>query len=350
MPAVKPIPYYINDFLEYCEIEKGLSPITVRNYARFLERFFEWLKKNKLEKIKPPQLNEDHIRKYRLWLSRRPNSNNPMLPGISFSTQTRYLIALRAYLLFFDEMGIPAISPQKVKLPKEHRQKTIKFLTIEQLEKLFSIPNIKTYTGLRDRAILEVLFSTGLRVAELVSLNRKQFSDIEKRKDFELSIIGKGGHPRIVYFSPRALYWLKRYLSMRDDDSKALFVRLKGPTSAPRRLSARSVELMVQRCAIRAGLPVAVTPHTLRHSFATDLLSQGVDLRVVQEFLGHKNISTTQVYTHITNKRLREIHRKFHSGRMIDFTSTESINNDKDSDAPAADKGDKIILQRKPNL
>lgn len=311
---LKPIPQYLNDFLEYCEVEKGLTPITVKNYERFLNKFLVWLKKNRLENISPAELKEEHISQYRIWLSRLPNTVRKGAAGISVSTQLRYLIALRAFLTYFHEKNIPSLPTEKIKLPKE-RERVIKFLRLEDIEKLLSAPSTNTLTGLRDRAILETLFSTGMRVSELTSLNVKQLAGAENKKDYELNIVGKGGYPRTVYFSERALYWIKRYLKERTDCNEALFVRTKGPASSALRLTTRTVERLLEKYSKITGLPFLATPHTLRHSFATDLLNQGVDLRTVQEFLGHRNIATTQVYTHVTSKRLKDIHRKFHGGR-----------------------------------
>ncbi len=311
----KPILQYFTDFLEYIEVEKGLSPNTVKNYGRFLKRFLDWLEKNKLSSLTPRDLSAEHVWKYRIWLSRLPNAVRRTQDGLRTSTQSRYLIALRMFLVFFHERDIESLPTEKIKLPKEHRERLVKFLDAAQVERLVEAADSKTETGLRDRAILETLFSTGLRVAELVALERKQFAGARGRTDYEISITGKGGYPRTVYFSERALSWVQKYLSSRGDEDAALFVRLKGPGGDSRRLTTRAVENIVQKYAKKAGLPLLATPHTLRHSFATDLLTQGVDLRTVQEFLGHRNIATTQVYTHVTNKRLRDIHRKFHSGR-----------------------------------
>lgn len=313
----KSIISYLVDFLEYSEIEKGLAPTTTQNYARFLKKFFNWLEKNNFKNLEPQDLTEDMVWKYRLWLSRLPNSVRKSSPGLHSSTQTRYLIALRALLAFFHEKNISTLPTEKVKLPKERKTRQIKFLELAELEKLFSCPNVKTPIGLRDRVILETLFSTGMRVAELVSLDRKHLIGAKNKTDFEMSIIGKGGYPRTVYFSERAIYWIKKYLATRQDDEKALLVRFSGPKSAPARLTTRSVESLVQKYAKMAGISVLATPHTLRHSFATDLLNQGVDLRIVQEFLGHRSIATTQIYTHVTSKRLRDVHRKFHGGKNL---------------------------------
>ena len=314
----KPLTHHLTNFLEYCEVEKGLSPITSKNYSRFLQKFFQWIEKNGLKNLTPEDLTEDHVWKYRLLLSRLPNSVRKASLGLSASTQTRYLIALRAFCAYFHEKNIPSLPTEKIKLPKEKSERQVKFLDLEQIEKLLLSPDINNTAGLRDRAMLETLFSTGLRVAELVGLDQKHLVGASHKKDFEMSIIGKGGYPRTVYFSERALYWIKKYIEARSDNDQALFVRSRGSSGdESSRLTTRSVEVVVQKYSQRAGLPLLATPHTMRHSFATDLLNQGVDLRTVQEFLGHRNIATTQVYTHVTSKRLKDIHRKFHGGRKL---------------------------------
>lgn len=314
---LKPILQYLTEFLEYCEVEKGSRPNTVKNYSRFLRHFFVWLEKNNLVKLTPDKLTEEHIWKYRVWLSRQPNKVRHAATGLHISTQSRYLIALRALLGFFHERNIPSLPTEKIKLPREVEERRIKFLDLDNINKLLSSPSIKNLTGLRDRAILEALFSTGLRVSELTSLDRKHLAGAKNKQDFEIAVTGKGGRTRTIYFSERALEWINKYLASRSDDDNALFIRLKGPASNSLRLTPRGIELIVQKYAKLSGIPLLATPHTLRHSFATDLLNQGVDLRTVQEFLGHKNIATTQVYTHVTNKRLRDVHRKFHGGRKI---------------------------------
>ena len=304
---------HIPEFLEYLDIEKGLSQKSQETYNRFLDKFIFWLRKNNLEKLLPHQLTEDHIRKYRFFLSQSFNKNTK--EPIKRSTQNYYLIALRNLLNYFADHDILSLPAEKIKLIKQ-KERMIKFLNLEQIEKLLNTPNTKNIIGLRDRAILETLFSTGLRIAELVSLNRDQFLNISQKKDFELSIVGKGGRPRTVYFSERAIFWLKKYLETRQDKEKALFINYKGPSQqAGKRLSARAIENLVKKYALLSGCPATTTPHTLRHSFATDLLKKGVDIRIVQEFLGHKNISTTQIYTHVTSSQLKEIHRKFHGFR-----------------------------------
>jgi integrase/recombinase XerD len=296
---------YLNDFLDWLDVEKGLSSKTQENYARFLKKFFDWLKINNLENLKPFELSPEHVYKYKTFLSRK------LKKVLKQSTQTYYLIALRQFLNFFAEKDIKSLPPEKVKLPKKKTEKVIHFLTLEQVEKLLEAPDTSNEIGLRDRAILETFFSTGMRAGELVNLNREQIKIKPETRDLEITIIGKGQRPRTVYFSERAVFWLKKYLETRKDKEKALFINYRGKKPGTR-LTIRSLERIVKKYAILAGLPLNTVCHTLRHSFATDLLSKGVDLRVVQEFLGHKNISTTQIYTHITRPQLREIHKKYH--------------------------------------
>jgi len=311
----KPIIEHIPGFLDYCEVEKGLSNNTQRNYQHYLRKFTSWLKENNKEALLPHNLNSDDIWSYRLYLSRSQDKRGKTLKRI---TQHYYLIALRALLSYFTAKDIVSLPSDKITLPRDVKKgKTIKFLNLEQIEKLLLAPDIKTKMGLRDRAILETFFSTGLRIAELVVLNREQFTNIKNKKDLELGIIGKGGYPRTVYFSERAFFWIKRYLEDRNDKETPLFIHYRSRRNAESRLTARSIERIVKKYAIISGIPIFTTPHTLRHSYATDLLNQGVDLRSIQEFLGHRSIVTTQIYTHVTNKRLRDIHRKFHSGKDL---------------------------------
>lgn len=302
---IKPISQYLNDFLDWLDIEKGLSSKTQENYARFLKKFFIFLKENNLEDLRPFELSPQLIFKYRVFLSRK------IKRPLKRVTQNYYLIALRQFLTFFAEKDIPSVSPEKIKLPKLKTEKIIHFLTLDQIEKLLNTPDVSTEIGLRDKAILEVLFSTGMRAGELINLNRNQIKIKSETKDLEISIIGKGQRPRTVYFSERAVFWLKKYLDKRKNKEKALFINYRGKKPQTR-LTIRSLERIVKKYAILAGLPLNTVCHTLRHSFATDLLRKGVDLRIVQEFLGHKNIATTQIYTHVTKPQLREIHRKCH--------------------------------------
>jgi len=318
MAADKPLINYLNDFLDYCEIAKGLSSKTQENYRRFLNKFFNWLKANKLGALSPAKLTPDQVWQYRVYLSRHLNPKTKK--GLKKTTQNYYLIALRSLLEFFIEKKIASLSPTQIKLAKDKADKEIKFLNLDQVEKLLLSPDLNKIIGLRDRAILEVLFSTGLRVAELVSLNRDQFKLKETTRGLEISIIGKGEKIRTIYFSERAVNWLKKYLAKRDDLDEALFVNYKrgaAKKGASRRLTTKSIGDIVKKYIKISGLPVMATPHTIRHSYATDLLTQGVDLRLVQEFLGHKNIVTTQIYTHVTNKQLKEIHKKFHGGSRL---------------------------------
>ncbi|MDP2650624.1 MAG: tyrosine-type recombinase/integrase [bacterium] len=312
----KSLPQYVSDYLDWLDIEKGLSSKTQENYSRFLKRFLDWLKENKLSGLKPHELSPDHIWKYRTYLARQTRSKRSS-KSLKKATQGYYLITLRSFLSFFAERDILAIPPEKIKLPLDKADKKVRFLSLEQLERLFEIPDTSSPSGLRDRAILETFFSTGMRIAELVALNREQIESSLNKDDLELGIVGKGGRARTVYFSSRTLGWLKRYLKTRNDKDKALFINYRGPTDAPRRLTPRSIEKNIQRYALLAGLPFNTTPHVLRHSFATDMLSQGVDIRILQEFLGHKSITATQIYAHVTSKKLREIHRQFHGGQRL---------------------------------
>lgn len=313
-----PLAGHIITFLEYCEVEKGLSPVSTRNYDNFLKTFTSWLSEAKLSSLKPHELTSEHVWSYRLFLSRKKDSKGKY---IKKTTQNYYLIALRNLLNYFSEKDISSLPSEKIKLPKlTDKDKTIKFLKFSQVEKLMTMPDASKPEGLRDSAILEVLFSTGMRVSELTSLNITQFNteNLIKGKfaDQELSISGKGGSTRTVYFSNRSLKALANYLKIRKDMFSPLFINYKKNASdREHRLTPRSVERLVKKYATMAGLPVKATPHSLRHSFATDLLEQGADMRSVQELLGHKNIVTTQIYTHLTNPRLRDIHKKFHSGK-----------------------------------
>lgn len=305
--SLKPLPQHTSDFLDWLDIEKGLSSKSQENYSRFLKKFLFWLKSNKLEDLKPHQISQEHIWKYRVFLSRK--SSKPLKK----STQNYYLIALRSLLNYFADRDIISLPAEKIKLAKDGRERQVHFLTLEQLEKLFEMPtNTKTRQGLRDRAILETFFSTGMRIAELVGLNKEQIKVPVGGGELEVGIMGKGGRARTVYFSEGALRSLEEYLKTRNDNDKALFINYRSGGGNSRRLTSRSIEKMIKRYALLAGLPITTTPHVMRHSFATDLLNQGVDIRILQEFLGHKSISATQIYAHVTSKKLREIHKKFH--------------------------------------
>jgi site-specific recombinase XerD len=308
--STKPLPQHINDFLDFLEIEKGLSSKTQENYSRFLKKFLVWLEKNNLEKLLPHQLTADHVWKYRVYLSRQnDHSGSPLKKN----TQNYYLIALRSLLNYFSKRDINSLPSDKIELSRQKEEKPVRFLNLDQLKRLLDMPNIDNVAGIRDRAILETFFSTGMRISELVSLNCEQIKLAQGKNDFELAIVGKGQKTRTVYFSPRALEWIRKYLQTRKDNFKPLFINYRTRQDCEKRLTPRYIEKVMKHYIIKAGLPLNTTPHVLRHTFATDLLSQGVDIRILQEFLGHKSITATQIYTHVTSKKLREIHKEFHS-------------------------------------
>jgi site-specific recombinase XerD len=317
--STTPLVKYIPDFLDYCDVVKGLSNKSIENYGRFLNKFVGWLHREKLENIKPHELTADHVYKYRLYLSRNISSKDGKY--LKKNTQNYYLIALRALLIYLAKNDILSLPAEKIALAKEPKNKKVHFLKLGQIEKLLLSPALDNIIGLRDRAILETLFSTGLRVGELVTLNRDQLNvdylSKHQPSELELPITGKGGYTRTVYFSKRSLEWIAKYLQKRSDNEKALFVSFTRTKKPGKRLSVRSVEKIIKKYVKLAGLPINTSPHTLRHSYATDLLNQGVDIRLVQEFLGHQNIATTQIYTHVTNKKLRDVYRKFHSGEKL---------------------------------
>ena len=292
------------DFLEYLEIEQNRSQKTIANYDHYLTRLIDFA-----GDIPVSDVDAELIRKWRLWLNRLGTNVSDELQK---NTQNYHLIALRSFLKFCAKRDIKAMPADKIELAKSNR-KQVTFLTPEELARLFNAPKIDTPNGLRDRAILELLFSSGLRVSELVALNR---GDVNlKRKEF--MVRGKGQKDRPVFVSDEAAEWLQQYLQKRDDNANPMFIRYSGNKKVSidgnfYRLTARSVQRLVARYALLAGITKKVSPHTLRHSFATDLLMNGSDLRSVQAMLGHSNISTTQIYTHVTDPHLKEIHKKFH--------------------------------------
>jgi site-specific recombinase XerD len=313
----------ITEFLEYLEVERNVSRLTVRNYKHYLERFLAFLaplpassvsitgEKPDLPKVPVTAITTDSVRKYRLYLSRFVDDHDISLKRV---TQNYHLIALRSFLKYCLKRDVVVMSPEKIDLPKADSH-SIKFLERADVDRLLNMPEISKDEGLRDKAILEVLFSTGLRVSELTSLNREQIN-FESR---EFGVIGKGRRQRVVFLSEGAADWLKRYLDKREDEFPPVFIRYAGktPDESDRtgksiRLSPRSVQRLVEKYVKKARLPIKITPHGLRHSFATDLLSGGADLRAIQEMLGHKNVSTTQIYTHVTNPQLKKIHAQFH--------------------------------------
>jgi site-specific recombinase XerD len=308
VPEKSEIGRKINDFLEYLQVERGASPLTLRNYKHYLSRFILWMDKEGLrEDLK--DINSDIVRSFRVFLSNLPGEHGNQMTR---RTQGYHVIAIRSFLKWLLKNDYQVMAPDKIDLPKvEERQ--VKFLNGEQVDRLLNAPSLSTIQGKRDKAILEVLFSTGLRVSELTKLDRDKIN-MDRR---EFGIIGKGGRARVVFLSSRAVDWLIKYLNERNDHYKPLFVRHKGkidPTTPDEkmRLTPRSVQRLIKKYSHKIKLPVEVTPHVMRHSFATDLLNAGADIRSVQEMLGHKNISTTQIYTHVTNRQLRDVHSAFH--------------------------------------
>ncbi len=290
------------EFLEYLEIEKGRSIKTVENYDRYLARYLAFSKVTS-----PAKLTEQSVREFRIHLNRQAGTSGTM----KHKTQNYYMISLRAFLKFLRKREIESLNPERIELAKVGAR-DLDLISSSELDRLMAGPKGDSLPSLRDRAILELFFSTGLRVSELTSINR----DIDLSRD-EYSIRGKGEKIRVVFLSPEAKAAIKKYLDKRGDIDEALFIQMgKASKSAKElRLTPRSIERLVKRYAVKAGITRKVTPHVLRHSFATDLLENGADLRSVQALLGHANIATTQVYTHITDKHLREVHSKFHGKR-----------------------------------
>lgn len=297
----------ITDFLEYLEIERGASQKTIQNYDHYLKRFLDFA-----GDVEPEKIDLPIVRKYRLHLSRWTDSETKK--PLKRVTQNYFMIALRAFLRYLARQDIETLSAEKIELG-ETEASPIKVLDADALERLLAAPDVTNKSGLRDRALLETLFSTGLRVSELASLNCDTVN-LDRR---EFSVVGKGNKERIVFLSDDSVKWLDQYLKSRKDSFKPLFIRFQGKTDLENdgesmRLTSRSIERIVEKYVKSVGLSVKATPHTLRHSFATDLLINGADIRSVQEMLGHSNISTTQIYTHITNKHLKDVHKSFHSG------------------------------------
>lgn len=298
------------EFLEYVEIEKGRSLNTVRNYDQYLSRFIGFTK------IKEPkEITDALVKNFRIWLNRQETKKEKGAPPgtLKKRTQNYYLIALRAFLKYLARQGISSLSPDRIELAKVP-ERSLNLIDIDELDRLLKAPDTNTLKGLRDKAILELLFSTGLRVSELCALPR----DINLKLD-ELSVRGKGEKVRVVFISDTARDAVKRYLDKRDDMDDALFVQINNRKNEKLsqkkdslRLDRRTIERIIKQYAIKSGISKKVTPHVMRHLFATDLLRNGADLRSVQMLLGHANINTTQIYTHVTDTELKNVHKKFH--------------------------------------
>jgi site-specific recombinase XerD len=297
-------------------VERNRSPKTIVAYRHYLDRLASWLGKD----IDIEELDAQKVRKYRLFLS---NFTDEYGEPLLLRTQTYHIIAIRSLLKYCLKRDLNVLAPDKIELPKPDDH-AIQFLTAEELEKLLTAPDTSTMAGLRDRALMELLFSTGLRVAELTGLDRRMLST----ETGELRVVGKGRKERIVFISDRAKHWMKTYLERRSDPNEAAFVGYRGKGTgvdpSPQveaqatRLTPRSVDRILQKYTLEAGIVKNITPHSLRHSFATDLLINGADIRSVQTLLGHASITTTQIYTHITNQHLKEVHDKFHGKKLED--------------------------------
>ncbi len=294
----------ISDFIEHLEVERGRSQKTAENYYLYLQRLIEFAGDEPIT-----ILDAELVRKWRLWLNRYKSQSGDTLSTI---TQSYHLIALRSFLSYCSKRGIVTLTPEKIELPKVNK-KQVSFLSSDEVMRLIDAVEVNDDAGLRDRAIIELLFSSGLRVSELVNLNRDHIN----LKRGEFSVRGKGQKDRPVFISPEATEWLVTYMNTRTDDYAPLFVRYTGAKPTEKRgedmrLTPRTIQRIVSKYALLAGITKHVSPHTMRHSFATDLLMNGADLRSVQSMLGHSNIATTQVYTHVTDPHLKEVHRKFH--------------------------------------
>lgn len=292
-------------FLEYLEIERGRSVKTIENYDRYLTRFLVYAKTDE-----PSKITEAMVREFRIHLNRQPGTKvGGRMDPMKRRTQNYYLIALRAFLKYIRKRGVTSLSPEVIELAKVG-ERSIDLISSAELDRLIAAPNTNELQGKRDRAILELLFSTGLRISELCGLS---IDDVDLTRD-EFSIRGKGDKVRVVFLSDSAKDAIREYLKNRKDLDDALFIQYgkKAHTAKELRLSPRAVQRVLKTYAAKAGITRKVTPHVIRHSFATDLLSNGADLRSVQALLGHANIGTTQIYTHVTDAHLREVHKKFH--------------------------------------
>ena len=304
----------VADFLESLEIEKGRSTKTIENYGLYLARFIDLITEDfeGQEMINPSDITPEILRRFRLKLNRFSDNQNK--ERLSALTQSYHLIALRGFFKYLAKRGIKSLDPSLIDLPRAAK-KQVTFLHFDEIERLLAEIPLDTESGLRDRAIIELLFSGGLRVSELCSLNRDSIN-LERR---EFMVRGKGKKDRPIFIDKSTAECIEDYLNMRTDTLPALFLNNSANQQIPstsgdfRRLTPRSIERIVQKYTRLAGITKHVTPHTMRHSFATDLLMNGADIRSVQSLLGHANISTTQIYTHITDPHLKEVHEKFHS-------------------------------------
>ncbi len=307
---MSPLSKLTTDFLEHLEVEKNASQLTIRNYDHYLKRFLGFA-----GDIDPKDINQEMVRKYRVFLARYIDERSGL--PLKKVTQNYFVIALRAFLRYLAKNDVETLAAEKIELGDQD-PRPIKVLDNDQLSRLLSSPEISKIDGVRDKAILETLFSTGLRVSELTKLNRDKIN-LERR---EFGIVGKGGKERVVFISDAAAEWIGRYLAQRADRYNPLFIRYSGKEDPAKggekmRLTPRSIERILEKYVRKAQIPIKASPHTLRHSFATDLLINGADIRSVQEMLGHANISTTQIYTHITNRHLKDVHKAFHSGNKV---------------------------------
>jgi len=301
--AKENISVLLREFLEYLEIEKGRSLKTVENYDRYIKRF---IKHSDIQT--PSDITEDAVRNYRLWLNRQENKQKTG-GTLKKNTQNYHLIALRAFLKYLIRRKVTSLAPDTIELAKTPAR-NLDLVTSAELERLLSSPDTKELKGIRDKAILELFFSTGLRVSELCGLNQ---DSVDLSRD-EFSVRGKGEKVRVVFLSSAAKEAIRAYLKARKDMEEALFVGLSRINKqASERLTSRSIERLVRYYATKAGISKKMTPHVLRHSFATDLLQNGADIRSVQMMLGHSSVSTTQIYTHVTDTHLKEIHKSFHA-------------------------------------
>ncbi len=302
---------HINEFLEYLEITKGSSEATITGYNFYLKRFADFAQNKQINQVE--DINQDLIKKYRLALNRYSPTPGEKLKK---NTQNYHLIALRAFLKHLAKNNIKSLAPEKIELSKQE-ERQIDFIEGDDLERLLKAPlkiNNNEIIAKRDKALLELFYSTGMRVSEIAKL---KIENINLKKD-EFTIRGKGKKLRLVFLSPNAKFWIHKYLKLRKDNNPYLFIRLdknKNDKNYEDGLTPRSLQRIVEKYAIAAGITKQVTPHTMRHSYATDLLMNGADIRSVQSLLGHSDISTTQIYTHITDKHLKDVYKAFHGKR-----------------------------------